>query len=152
MQKLHFDIHINASREKVWDTMLQDATYRIWTDPFNPGSFYEGSWDEGSVIKFLGTDESGEVLKGGMYSRIKENRLHEFVSIEHLGFITAEGEIDTTSEEVKKWTPALENYTFKDKDGGTELSVAIDVGDEYKDMFEDMWPKSLLVLKELCEK
>jgi len=57
MQKLHFTQHINAPREKVWDIMLSDTTYREWTKPFNAGSFYEGSWDEGSDIKFLGVND-----------------------------------------------------------------------------------------------
>ncbi len=147
MQKVHHSIHIDAPIEKVWDTMLNDATYRQWTEPFSAGSYYEGDWQEGSTIKFLSTEQ-----EGGMYSRIKENRMHEFVSIEHLGMISPEGEIDTTSEEVKKWTPAFENYTFEEKDGGTELHIDIDVADEYKEMFEEMWPKALQILKELSEK
>ncbi len=150
MHKIHFSIHINAPREKVWNTMLGDATYREWTMPFNPGSYYVGSWDAGSEIRFLGPDPvTGE--EGGMFSQIAENRLHEFVSIEHKGIIT-KGVVDTTSEEVKKWTPAFEKYTFTEKDGGTEVSVDIDVAEEYKDMFNDMWPKALQLLKEIAEK
>ncbi len=152
MQKINFTTQINAPREKVWHTMLDDATYREWTTPFNPGSYYEGNWDEGSTIKFLGCDENGQPNAGGMYSRIKENRLHEFISIEHLGMINNDGVIDTTSEEVKKWTPSFENYTFKDIEGGTEVFVEVDVADEYKEEFEGMWPKALEILKNLSEK
>jgi hypothetical protein len=99
----------------------------------------------------LGPDPEGKEIEGGMYSRIKENRLHEFISIEHLGMIKG-GVIDTTSDEVKKWTPAFENYTFVDKDGGTEVLVDIDVADEYATMFQEMWPPALNLLKELSEK
>lgn len=153
MIKKHYSIQINAPREKVWDVMLQDATYREWTKPFNPpGSYYEGSWEEGSEIKFLGNAEDGSSHSGGMFSRIKENRLHEFVSVEHIGMIDANGNIDTTSDEVKKWTPAFENYTFKDVEGGTEVLVDMDLTEEYADMFDDTWPKALQVLKELAEK
>ncbi|MDQ5912027.1 MAG: hypothetical protein QG568_240 [Patescibacteria group bacterium] len=160
MQKLHFTIQIQAPKEKVWDTMLQDATYREWTKPFNDGSRYEGSWDVGAEIKFVGSDEEGNEY-GGMYAKIRENRLHEFISIEHLGLIGLDGSVDTTSDEVKKWTPAFENYTFKEISGaesdsefagGTELSVDVDTNEEYKEMFEGTWPKALLVLKELAEK
>jgi uncharacterized protein YndB with AHSA1/START domain len=47
-QKLHFATTINAPKEKVWDTMLQDATFRQWTALFNPNgsSWYEGDWIE----------------------------------------------------------------------------------------------------------
>ena len=37
MQKLNFKIDINAPKEKVWSTMLEDKTYREWTDSFSPG-------------------------------------------------------------------------------------------------------------------
>lgn len=151
MKKLHFSILINAPKEKVWDVMLGDATYREWTKSFNPGSYFSGSWDEGSEIRFLGPHPDGTPGEGGMYSRIKENRLYEFVSIEHLGIIN-NGVIDTTSDEVKSWTPSFENYTFTDKDGGTELSIDMDSHDDYADMFNEMWPKALASLKEIAER
>ncbi|MEX2593834.1 MAG: hypothetical protein WD426_13755 [Anditalea sp.] len=37
-QKLHFSKRINAPKEKVWDTMLKDETYREWTSAFTEGS------------------------------------------------------------------------------------------------------------------
>jgi hypothetical protein len=48
--------------------------------------------------------------------------------------------------------PAFENYTFKEKNGTTEVIVEMDINDEYKEMFEGMWPKALQKLKELAEK
>jgi uncharacterized protein YndB with AHSA1/START domain len=150
MEKLTFTTIINAPKEKVWHIMLDDVTYRQWTKAFNEGSRYEGVWETGSEMKFIGCDENGKE-SGGMYSRIAEARPYEFVSIEHLGMINENGEIDTTSEAVKKWTPAFENYTFKDTDGGTEVLVEIDISDEWKDMFNDMWPKALVKLKEIAE-
>lgn len=152
MQKLHFSIHINAPKEKVWDTMLGESTYKEWTKVFNPGSTYIGNWEEGSEMRFVGTNETGTALAGGMYSRIKENRTYEFVSIEHLGLITVDGGVDTTSDEVKKWAPAFENYTFTEKDGGTEVTVDMDINDEYKESFEAMWPQALQTLKEISER
>lgn len=130
--------------------MLDDASYRQWTKAFNASSRFEGDWSEGSKILFIGDnpDGSGE---GGMVSRIKENRPYEFMSIEHLG-ILKDGVEDTSSEEAKRWTPAFENYTFKEKDGGTEVLVDMDSAEEFASMFEDMWPKALQALKELAEK
>lgn len=154
MKKINFSTFIHASREKVWDTMLEDATYREWTEPFNPaGSYYKGSWDKGSEILFLGVDTGTAGSKGesGMYSRIAENRLHEFISIEHLGLIK-DGVKDTESDEAKQWVSAHENYTFTEKDGSTELFVEIDTDEKYASMFEGMWPKALEKLKELAEK
>lgn len=149
MEKLHASIFINAPREKVWNTMLDDATYREWTAPFNPGgSYYQGSWEEGSKIIFLGPGEDGKEM--GMVSRIAENRPHEFLSIEHLG-IVKDGVEDTTSEEATKWSPAFENYTFTEQDGGTLVTIDQDIEGEYKAMFDEMWPKALQKLKEIAE-
>lgn len=151
MDKLHFSIVINAPKEKVWDTMLSDKTYRIWTEPFMPGSYYKGDWSKGSKILFLGPNpETGK--EGGMVSRIAENKLYEFISIEHLGFYN-DGKEDTTSDAVKDWIGALENYTFKDNNDSTELLIDLtgDIPDEFNEMFKGMWPKALQKLKELAE-
>jgi hypothetical protein len=100
-------------------------------------------------MRFIGVDENGSV--GGMISKIEENIPNEFVSIKHVGMIE-NGVEDTASEKVKKWAGALEEYRFKDQDGGTLLIVDTDTEKEYVEMFNDMWPKSLQVLKELSEK
>jgi uncharacterized protein YndB with AHSA1/START domain len=148
MEKLRFSIVIKAPKEKVWDTMLNDETYRKWTEPFMPGAHFVGSWSEGSKILFLAPGEHGA---SGMVSRIRENRLHEFISIEHFG-IVQDGKEDTSSEAVKAWASAHEDYTFREIDGGTEVLVDTDTTDEYREMFETTWPKALQRLKELAEK
>jgi uncharacterized protein YndB with AHSA1/START domain len=149
MEKLNFNIEINAPKEKVWDTMLEDKTYRQWTEVFMPGSHYVGDWNKGSKILFLAPDDKGKL--GGMVSRIKENRKYDYVSIEHLG-VVSDGKEDTTSEAGKSWAGALENYTFTHKNGKTEVLVEMDTTEEYKDMFNDMWQKALKKLKEISEK
>lgn len=150
MQKLHYSTIIDAPKEKVWHTMLDDASYREWTSEFNPGSYYRGDWSEGSKILFLGPDpETGR--EGGIVSRIAENRLYEFVSIQHLGLV-ANGVEDTTSDAARQWEQAYENYTFRDRDGATEVQIDIEVQEEHAPMFEEMWPRALRRLKELAEK
>jgi uncharacterized protein YndB with AHSA1/START domain len=151
MQKLHASIVINAPREKVWNTMLGKDTYSEWTKAFNPGSTFQGDWTEGSKILFIGVDEQGKNM-GGMVSRIAKNVPNEYLSIEHLGMVDAQGVEDTTSEQAKKWAPAFENYTFTEKDGGTELSIDQDMQDEYVTQFEQMWQAALKELKALAEK
>jgi hypothetical protein len=151
MEKIHYSVTISAPREKVWKIMFADETYRQWTKPFNEGSYYIGNWEQGSEIRFVGSDDQGNAQAGGMYSTIAENRLYEFMSIKHLGIIT-NGVVDTTSDEVKKWAPAFENYTFTDVDGVTQLDVDMDIDQDYKESFDAMWPKALAVLKKLAEK
>jgi hypothetical protein len=146
MDKLNFSIKIDAPKEKVWDTMLNKDSYSEWTSVFSPGSYFQGDWSEGSKILFL--DPKTE---SGMLSRIKENRKFEFISIEHIG-VVQDGKEDTESESIKEWAGALENYTFIEEDGKTEVIVETDSNEEYKQMFQDTWPKALQRLKELSEK
>lgn len=125
--------------------MLGDETFPEWTSAFMEGSSFEGNWEEGSEMRFLDPEGSG------MLSEIAENRPHEFISIKHVGILN-KGVEDYDSEEAKKWTPAYENYTFKEENGTTTILIDQDVSDEYKLMFEEQWPKALAKLKELCEK
>lgn len=149
MKKLHYTVKINAPAEKVWHSMLEPETYKVWTEAFSPGGYFEGSWEKGSKIVFVGPDpETGK--EGGMVSRIAENKPYEFISIEHIG-IVKNGVEDTTSEEARKWTPAFENYTFKEAGGVTEVLVDMDSAEEMAAEFEKMWPTALEKLKEIAE-
>lgn len=149
MEKLRYKIKINSPVEKVWKTMLADESYRIWTAEFAEGSHYVGEWAKGGKILFLGPDKEGNM--GGMVSRIKEYDLYKFISIEHLGFMK-DGKEDTTSDEVKAWSGALENYSFEAIDNDiTELSIEMDSDENMTEMFNETWIKALKKLKEICE-
>jgi hypothetical protein len=150
MQKLYFSILINAPKKKVWHAMIDDKPYREWTTAFSQGSYYKGDWSKGSKILFLGPDpETGE--EGGIVSRIAENKPYEYISIEHLG-IVRNGVEDTTSDEARKWAPAYENYSFKEKDGATEVLVDLDVDENETEEIKKMWQEALQKLKEIAEK
>jgi len=144
MEKMNFKTVINAAPEKIWNVLWDDATYRKWTAAFTEGSYAETDWKEGSKVLFL--DGKGQ----GMVSKIAKNRPNEFMSIEHLGEVK-DGIEDTTSEKVKAWAGAHENYTLKKVNGKTELSVDMDVTDDFKDYFKDTWPKALDSVKQLSE-
>jgi hypothetical protein len=151
MKKLNYNTTIQATASKVFDIMLgitNKATYEAWTAAFNPTSSYEGSWDKGSKIYFLGVDENGE--KGGMVSRIAENIPHQFVSIQHYGLLKGDQEI-TTGPDVEKWANGLENYTFEESNGATTLLVELDASDDFESYMNEMYPKALEKLKEMCE-
>lgn len=148
MKTLHFSIQINAPRKKVWDTMLNDNTYREWTAIFMPGSHFVGKWDKGSKIQFLAPSEDGKI--GGMTSMIADNVLHELISIKHLGLVT-DGVEDTTSEEAKKWV-GYEKYRFIEMDGKTQLKIEVDTINDFVLFMKDTWPKALQILKELAER
>ena len=85
-----------------------------------------------------------------MVSEIAENRTNEFISIRHLGYI-AQGVEDTTSESIRSWAPAYENYTFVAVPEGTKLVVDLDVAPEFEQDMKEAWPKALAQIKQLCE-
>lgn len=149
MNSLHFEITMGAPVEKVYRIMLDEPTYKEWTAIFNPTSHFKGSWEKGSKIIFVGTDENGKM--GGMVSRIRENIPNKFVSIEHMGIIQDDNEI-TSGAEVEGWAGALENYTFKEVNGKTLLSIDNDANAEFESYLLNTWPKALDKLKEMCER
>jgi hypothetical protein len=152
MKKVQFKTEINAPIAKVYNTMLgldNKATYEAWTAEFNPTSTFEGSWEKGSKIRFIGTDENGE--KGGMIAEVAENIPNKFVSIRHYFILKGDTEI-TSGEEVEKWAGELENYWFEEHNGITSVTVEVGVSDEYMDYFQTTYPKALQKLKEITEK
>ena len=155
MKKMHYEVVINAPREKVYKTMLEDATYREWTAAMTAdmgiAGWAEGDWSEGSTMRFIGPDPSNKENLSGMIARVAKNVPNEFVSLESTGMIM-NGVEDTSSEAVQGWLGAKEEYTFKDVDGGTELSVDQDTAPEFEEDFSKMWPKGLAKLKEICER
>ncbi len=145
MHRVTFSTTIKAPKEKIWTTMLDDATYRQWTSVFHEGSCGVTDWKQGSKALFL-TPEGH-----GMVGRIVTHRPNEFLSIMHLGTVK-NGVEDTESEEVKGWAGALENYTLQEADGASTLTIEMDITDEYKKYFEETWPKALDKLKQITEK
>ena len=148
-EKLRFEILINASVEDVYRNMIQNSTYEEWTTVFSPTSSFEGNWEEGSKILFVGFDENGN--KGGMVSRIEKNIPNEYVSIEHLGELKDGKEILDTPE-VQAWAGAHENYIFEAKGEQTLLKIELDSNKEFEEYFAGIWPKALGKLKEICER
>lgn len=150
MKKIRFSKAISAPRPRVWDTMLSPESYKAWAGAFCEGTYYEGSWERGQSIRFLAPGGDG------MISEIADNRLHEFISIRHIGFIE-KGVADTSSEKVAAWAPAFENYTFSDAGAGsgsgaaTRLDVEMDVLEDWETFMLDAWPKALDALASLCE-
>jgi len=151
MKKLQFKTEIIATAKKVYNTMLgidNIETYEQWTAEFNPTSTYEGNWDKGSKIYFVGTDENGK--RGGMVSEIANNVPYKFVSIRHYGILDGKNEI-TEGPDVEKWAGGLENYSFEEHNGVTTVTIESDVDEEYLDYFNTTWSKALNKLKELSE-
>ncbi len=144
MEKLQFSTTIQAPKQKVWESLWEDANYRKWTNAFCEGSYAITDWKEGSKALFLSPGNSG------MVSKIAVNRPFEFMSIEHLGEVK-NGVEDVSSDKVKEWAGAHENYTLTENDGVTTVLIEMDSVDSFKDYLVNTWPKALEQLKALAE-
>lgn len=144
-RKIQFTVTINAPVPTVWRLMLSPESYMRWASAFAEGTYFEGSWEQGAKIRFLSPPDGD-----GMVSEIAQNRRNEFISIRHLGMV-ANGVEDTTSEAVRAWAPAYENYTFIGVPEGTKLVIDMDVASEWEAYMNEAWPKALAQLKQMCE-
>lgn len=145
MEKIHFSTSIDAPREKVWNVLWDNDSYREWTRPFAEGSYAQtDNWKEGSKVLFL--SPGGD----GMVSTVAANKKNEFMSFKHLGMVK-NGVEDTESEGVKSWAGATENYTLIEENGKTKLVIDMDSTDDFKDYLLKTWPVALEKVKELAE-
>jgi uncharacterized protein YndB with AHSA1/START domain len=144
LKRVQFSTTIAAPADVVWEAMLGDQSYRLWTAPFTEGSYYEGTWEQGSRMLFLAP--SGD----GMVAEIAENRPQEFISVRHIG-MRMNGVEDTESESVRAWAPAYENYSLVAVPEGTRVVVDQDVTADSEECLAELWPKALEVLQQLCE-
>lgn len=139
METLKFTTKINATKEKVWQVLWNDETYRKWTSVFDESSHAISDWKEGSKIQFLSDDGSG------MYSIIEKKIENEQMIFKHLG------ELNKGVEELKDWKGACERYFLKETNGITELATELDCVEEFKDYFLNVFPKALVLIKQLSE-
>lgn len=144
---MQFAVRINATKEKVWNTLWNDNSYRKWTAIFAEGSYaVTDNWKEGSKVLFL------DGKRNGMVSMVAGNRPYEYMSFVHKGEVK-DGIEETESEQVKQWEGMTENYTLTPSVDGTELLVEMEanMSVDIKDYFEKTWPLAMKKIKELAE-
>src|SRR6056297_2796917 len=144
MKRKTYQTIVNASREHVWEILWGKDSFPKWTAPFSPGSRAVTNWEEGHKILFLNGDNEG------MVSRVEKKKENEFMDIRHIGIVDKDGQEDYESEKVKSWKDAHEIYTLKSvEDGKTELTVDLDVDEEYEHFMDSTWPKAFKELNAL---
>ncbi len=148
MERLQFNISIEASPEIVYRVIIDSDHFQEWTKPFGPTSYFEGTWEPGSTMRFLSKDENGKIM--GMLSKVRENRANTYIGLEHFGYIRDGKEI-TEGEDIETIKGARENYTLLEEGGGTKLLVESDTFSEYKEYFLEAWPKALEKVRAICE-
>lgn len=139
METLSYEIEIEAAPERIWGVLWGDITYRQWTTAFTEGSFYEGTLEEGSIVKFF------DPQNNGMYSRVEKNEPGKEMKFLHLG------EIYDGVEAPQEWGEATEAYILEETETGTTLTCEIQTPAEFKGFFEESFPKALGIIKNLSE-
>lgn len=143
MKKLQFSTSINAPASRVWEVLWNDNNYRQWTSVFSEGSHAVSDWKEGSPVHFLSNDGRG------MYSVIDQCRENSLMAFRHLGMIK-DGIEQPLDDESRKWTGSMEIYKLTETEGTTNLTVEVDVVEEYQDYFLEKFPKALEQVQNLC--
>ncbi|RZL34917.1 MAG: SRPBCC domain-containing protein [Rubrivivax sp.] len=144
MKDLRFDIDIAAPVARVWDCAFDAIAYRDWTRAFCEGSYFEGSWAQGSRMRFLDPDGNG------MDALVEENRLHERLALKLVGSLT-QGR--PSPDGTLAAHPGYEIYEFSaTAGGGTHLVIQLRGWDDgFADMMAGLWPDALRRLKALSE-
>lgn len=146
MKRLSFKIEINADATRVYHTILGKDTYAQWAEIFNPSSTAQGTWEEGSEIRFLGKDQDGKV--GGIISTVVKNTPGRYIELRHQGYI--EKGVEHTDES-NPWYGAQEIYTLSEKNGITCLSIELDTDTSHEEYFLEKYPEALQRIKYLAE-
>ncbi|MGA9212552.1 SRPBCC domain-containing protein [Kaistella sp.] len=139
MKLLEFKTQINASPEKVWEVLFTQDAYRKWSSAMNEGTYFEGNWEEGSVMKFL------DPKNNGMYNLVEKNIANQELRMKHLGWIL-EGELSPQG-----WEDSTVSYFLEPNDDGTLLKTEVNSLDEFVDFFNTKYPKNFENIKNLSE-
>ncbi len=145
MERLTYQIEISAPARTVWETMLQEDTYKLWVAKSWPGSIYQGKWEQGEQIRFVGPDGSGTLAE------LTEVKPYASVHARHIAVLGPGGEEDRGSDIAKGWVGITEAYRFEERNGKTTLVVTIETTPYWKKMFDEGWPTALQELKKLAE-
>jgi uncharacterized protein YndB with AHSA1/START domain len=146
MEHLEYKVVISAPAKKVWETMLEEETYKQWVAKSWPGSFYQGTWEKGEKIRFVGSNGSGTLAE------LVEVKPYERIFARHIAVLLPGGNEDRTSEAAKGWIGITEEYRFAEQAGKTTVTVSIESNPEWRQMFDDGWPTALEELKKITER
>ncbi len=142
MKKLTFSVQINASKDKVWDTLWNNKTFREWAGIIDPGTYMVGELNKGSQIQFI-SSENGY----GVTSKVEKVDAGSYLLLRHQADTKDRGE----SERDDEWTGGTESYSLEELGGITTLTVIFDVPEELEGIFMDRYPKALQKVKELAQ-
>ena len=137
---MQFSVEINATKEKVWDTLWQDETFRQWAGIIDPGTHLVGDLKEGNEVQFI----SGNGY--GVTSLVQKLVPGEFLLLKHRADTQ-----DGGKQREDEWTGGKESYSLTEKNSTTTLTAVFDVPPELEEYFKGTYPKALQRVKILAE-
>jgi hypothetical protein len=143
MKEMQFSIEINAPKEKVWETLWRDETFREWAGILDPGTYMLGELKEGNEIQFISAENGYGVTS--FVEKLVEN---EYLLLKH----SADTKESGTLERDKEWTGGSEIYELSESDGVTTLRATFDVPVEMEDYFAEHYPMAFDLIKKMTEK
>ncbi len=143
MKEMQFRVEINAAKERVWDTLWQDETFREWAGIIDPGTYMLGDLKEGNEVQFISA-ENGY----GVTSLVEKLIVNEFLLLRHQADTQGSGK----RERAQEWTGGKESYSLSEKDGATTLTAQFNVPPEMEEYFKINYPKALERVKVLAER
>lgn len=143
MKELQFLIEIHTTKERVWDTLWQDKSFRDWASIIDPETYMVGDLKEGNEIQFISAANGY-----GVTSLVKKLVAGEFLLLNHRADTQDAGK----RERAKEWTGGEERYSLAEKNGTTTLNVAFGVPPEMEAYFKVAYPKALERVKVLAER
>ena len=141
-------VTIKASPARVWEVLFTDHYYRRWTVPFSPGCYFEGTWELGSEMRFLG--DGGEGLLSVVSSAVP---LQELV-LTHQHEIKAGLSVEDALAQAKEtgWYGAKESYLLtSNSDGETVLTASLEMPPQGFEFMVQMWEGALKLIVEIAE-
>lgn len=139
MKLLEFKTQINAPAEKIWKVLFTQDENKNWPSAVNEGTCFEGTWEEGSVMRFLDDENNG------MYNSVEKNIPNKELIMKHLGWIY-DGELSP-----QDWEDSTVTYLLESNENGTLLTGKINALDEFVDFFNSKYPSNLEKVKKLSE-
>ncbi|WP_298394510.1 SRPBCC domain-containing protein [Flavobacterium sp.] len=144
IQKLVFEVEINAAAEHIWSKMWDKKSYSDWTTPFCAGTYYTGEIEQGSRIHFIAPSFEG------MYSDVFYLIPNKLLIFKHIGNLKDLKEVPLDAES-EKWTGSFETYKLNEIDGVTTVIAEIDCVADYINYMKEKFPLALQELKKISE-
>lgn len=142
MHQEEFSIEIHAPKERVWETLWNDVTFRDWANLIDEGMYMKGELIEGEEVQFI----SG--INGyGVTSVVEKLEPYSFVLLRMLVDTKESGEALREEE----WTGGSESYALNEEGEVTTLTLTTDVPPTQEVTMRERLPKALARVKELAE-